>query len=81
MYLENGATGINTVNGKITIEASAQNAIAAYSTGKNTIFKNYGTITLKAPNSKGIVTANGAKDNVVEGTIVAQNGSAEKLRI
>ena len=80
MYLENGATGINTVNGKITIEASAQNAIAAYSTGKNTVFKNYGTITLKAPNSKGIVTANGAKDNVVEGTIVAQNGSAEKTK-
>ncbi|MHB9316419.1 autotransporter-associated N-terminal domain-containing protein, partial [Fusobacterium polymorphum] len=78
MYLESGATGIN--RGNITIEATAQNAIAAYSTGKNTVFKNYGTITLKAPNSKGIVTANGAKDNVVEGTIVAQNGSAEKTK-
>ena len=78
MYLESGATGIN--RGNITIEATAQNAIAAYSTGKNTVFKNYGTIILKAPNSKGIVTANGAKDNVVEGTIVAQNGSAEKTK-
>ncbi|WP_315281799.1 autotransporter-associated N-terminal domain-containing protein, partial [Fusobacterium hwasookii] len=78
MYLESGATGIN--RGNITIEATAQSAIAAYSTGKNTIFKNYGTITLKAPSSKGIVTANGAKDNVVAGTINAQNPSAERTK-
>ena len=78
MYLESGATGIN--RGNITIEPTAQSAIAAYSTGKNTVFKNYGTITLKAPSSKGIVTANGAKDNVVAGTINAQNPSAERTK-
>ena len=82
MYLENGATGINTVNGKITIEASAQGAIAAYSTGKNTVFKNYGTITLKAPNSKGVVTANDAVENldIGSGTINVENGSAEATK-
>ena len=82
MYLENGATGINTVNGKITIEASAQGAIAAYSTGKNTVFKNYGTITLKAPSSKGVVTANDAVENldIGSGTINVENGSAEATK-
>ncbi|WP_338951050.1 autotransporter-associated N-terminal domain-containing protein [Fusobacterium nucleatum] len=81
MYLENGATGINTVNGKITIESSAEGAIAAYSTGKNTIFKNYGTITLKAPSSKGIVTANdGQGTNLGAGNIDVQNGSAEATK-
>ncbi|RRD21673.1 autotransporter-associated N-terminal domain-containing protein, partial [Fusobacterium canifelinum] len=80
MYLESGATGINTTTGKIVIEPSAQSAIAVYSTGKNTVFKNYGQIIIKAPSSKGIVTANGAKDNVVEGTIIVQNGSAEKTK-
>ena len=82
MYLENGATGINTVNGKITIDASAQGAIAAYSTGKNTVFKNYGTITLKAPSSKGVVTANDAVENldIGSGTINVENGSAEATK-
>ena len=82
MYLENGATGINTINGKITIEASAQGAIAAYSTGKNTVFKNYGTITLKAPSSKGVVTANDAVENldIGSGTINVENGSAEATK-
>ena len=81
MYLENGATGINTVNGKIIIEASADGAIAAYSTGKNTVFKNYGTITIKAPSSKGIVTANGAQgSNFGAGSINVQNASAEATK-
>ena len=81
MYLENGATGINAVGANITIEASAQGAIAAYSSGKNTTFKNYGTITLKAPNSKGIVTAkDGIGGNDGSGTIIAQNPTAEKIK-
>ena len=81
MYLENGATGINTVNGKIIVEASADGAIAAYSTGKNTIFKNYGTITIKAPSSKGIVTANEAQgNNFGTGTIDVQDSSAEATK-
>ena len=81
MYLENGATGINAVGANITIEASAQGAIAAYSSGKNTTFKNYGTITLKAPNSKGIVTAkDGTGENDGSGTIIAQNPTAEKIK-
>ena len=81
MYLENGATGINTVNGKIIIEASADGAIAAYSTGKNTVFKNYGTIIIKAPSSKGIVTANGAQgSNFGAGSINVENASAEATK-
>ncbi|WP_338998510.1 autotransporter-associated N-terminal domain-containing protein [Fusobacterium animalis] len=81
MYLENGATGINAATGNITIEASAQGAIAAYSSGKNTTFKNYGTITLKAPNSKGIVTANGAQgSNLGAGSINVQDSSAEATK-
>ena len=81
MYLENGATGINAATGNITIEASAQGAIAAYSSGKNTTFKNYGTITLKAPNSKGIVTAkDGTGGNDGSGTIIAQNATAEDIK-
>ena len=81
MYLENGATGINAVGANITIEPAAQSAIAVYSTGKGTTFKNYGTITLKAPSSKGIVTANdGTGGNVSGGTIIVQNASAEKTK-
>ena len=81
MYLENGATGINTVNGKIIVEASADGAIAAYSTGKNTVFKNYGTIIIKAPSSKGIVTANEAQgNNFGAGTIDVQDSSGEAIK-
>ena len=81
MYLENGATGINTVNGKIIVEASADGAIAAYSTGKNTVFKNYGTIIIKAPSSKGIVTANEAQgNNFGVGTIDVQDSSGEATK-
>ncbi|QYR67557.1 autotransporter-associated N-terminal domain-containing protein [Fusobacterium animalis] len=79
MYLENGATGINGASGLIEIDAAAQNAIAVYSTGASTVFKNYGTIRIKAPTSKGIVTANGANNNVIAGNIIAQNG-AEKTK-
>ena len=63
MYLEAGARGINAVTGKITIEAGAEGAIGVYATGNGTIFKNYGTIEIKANKSKGIVTA---KDATIE---------------
>ena len=81
MYLESGATGINRVGGLIEIDAAAQNAIAVYSTGATTVFKNYGTIRIKAPGSKGIVTANGANNSdLVTGNIDVQNGSAEAIK-
>ena len=80
MYLESGATGINRAGGLIEIDAAAQNAIAVYSTGATTVFKNYGTIRIKAPGSKGIVTANGANNNVVAGNIDVQNSSAEATK-
>ena len=63
MYLEAGARGINAVTGKITIEAGAEGAVGVYATGNGTIFKNYGTIEIKANKSKGIVTA---KDAAIE---------------
>ena len=63
MYLEGGARGINATTGKITIEAGAEGAIGVYATGNGTIFKNYGTIEIKANKSKGIVTA---KDATIE---------------
>ena len=65
MFLEAGARGIN--RGNITIEAGAEKAIGVYATGEGTIFKNYGTIEIKANNSKGIVTAN--KASVESGSI------------
>lgn len=81
MYLESGATGINRAGGLIEIDAAAQNAIAVYSTGATTVFKNYGTIRIKAPGSKGIVTANGANNSdLVAGNIDVQNGSAEATK-
>ncbi|MGP1428707.1 MAG: autotransporter-associated N-terminal domain-containing protein [Fusobacterium sp.] len=80
MYLESGATGINRAGGLIEIDAAAQNAIAVYSTGATTVFKNYGTIRIKAPGSKGIVTANGANNNVVVGNIDVQDSSAEATK-
>ncbi|WP_369715484.1 autotransporter-associated N-terminal domain-containing protein [Leptotrichia alba] len=80
MYLESGATGINRAGGLIEIDAAAQNAIAVYSTGATTVFKNYGTIRINAPGSKGIVTANGANNNVVAGNIDVQNSSAEATK-
>ena len=52
MYLENGATGYNRAGGLIEIDPSAQNAIAVYSTGGTTVFKNYGTIRLKSSRFK-----------------------------
>ena len=63
MYLEAGARGINAATGKITIEAGAEGAVGVYATGNGTIFKNYGTIEIKANKSKGIVTA---KDAAIE---------------
>jgi len=80
MYLESGATGINRVGGLIEIDSTAQNAIAVYSTGSTTVFKNYGTIRIKAPASKGIVTANGANNNIVAGNIDVQDSSAEATK-
>ena len=80
MYLESGATGINRAGGLIEIDAAAQNAIAVYSTGATTVFKNYGTIRINAPGSKGIVTANDANNNVVAGNIDVQNSSAEATK-
>ena len=80
MYLESGATGINRAGGLIEIDAAAQNAIAVYSTGTTTVFKNYGTIRINAPGSKGIVTANGANNNAVAGNIDVQNSSAEAIK-
>ena len=65
MFLEAGARGIN--RGNITIEAGAEKAIGVYTTGEGTIFKNYGTIEIKANNSKGVVTAN--KGSVETGSI------------
>ena len=80
MYLESGATGINRAGGLIEIDSTAQNAIAVYSTGSTTVFKNYGTIRIKAPASKGIVTANGANNNIVAGNIDVQDSSAEATK-
>ena len=80
MYLENGATGINRAGGLIEIDAAAQNAIAVYSTGATTVFKNYGTIRINAPGSKGIVTANDANNNVIAGNIDVQNSLAEATK-
>ena len=81
MYLENGATGYNRAGGLIEIDPSAQNAIAVYSTGGTTVFKNYGTIRLKAPDSKGIVTANNAQGtNETGGIIDVQHSSAEATK-
>ena len=81
MYLESGATGINRAGGLIEIDPSAQNAIAVYSTGGTTVFKNYGTIRLKAPASKGIVTANNAQGtNETGGIIDVQHSSAEATK-
>ena len=81
MYLENGATGYNRAGGLIEIDPSAQNAIAVYSTGGTTVFKNYGTIRLKAPDSKGIVTANNAQGtNETGGIIDVQHSSAEAIK-
>ena len=71
MFLEAGARGIN--RGNITIEAGAEKAIGVYATGEGTIFKNYGTIEIKANNSKGIVIANKAsvESGSVEPTIAS----------
>ena len=71
MFITDKAYGENALGGKIILEVGADNSVGVY-VAKNSVFKNYGEIIIKANNSKGIIHSS---DSVVDTGTISDNGT------